>query len=136
MDVAAYANLLPEITPRNQPFWDGCAAGELRLQRCTDCGTYRFPDSSVCPNCLSDAATWEAVSGEGTIWSWCTMHQKYFAAFADEVPYQLVYVQLAEGPLVISVLDDGTTEPRLGQAVRAVFGPIAGDRPVLKFAGM
>ncbi|TDD87147.1 Zn-ribbon domain-containing OB-fold protein [Actinomadura rubrisoli] len=135
MDVAAYATLLPEITPGNQPFWDGCAAGELRLQQCTSCGRHRFPDAPVCPQCLSSSASWEAVSGTGTIWSWCTMHQKYFAAFADEVPYQLVYVQLTEGPLVISVLADGQGEPRLDQPVRAVFRPSAAGRIVPQFVG-
>ncbi|TYB42380.1 hypothetical protein FXF69_31690 [Actinomadura chibensis] len=134
MDVAAYKELLPEITPTNQPFWDGCAAGELRLQKCADCGRRRFPDSPVCPDCLSGSASWEAVSGAGTIWSWCTMHQKYFAAFADEVPYQLVYVRLAEGPLVISTLVDGSPEPRVDQPVRAVFRPDAAGRAVLRFS--
>ena len=33
------AKPVPEPTPETQPFWDGCAAGELRLQRCTDCAT-------------------------------------------------------------------------------------------------
>ncbi|TMR03676.1 hypothetical protein ETD83_10115 [Actinomadura soli] len=146
MDVAAYAKLLPDITPRNKPFWDGCAAGELRLQKCADCGRYRFPDAPVCPECLSSSASWETASGAGTIWSWCTMHQKYFAAFADEVPYRLVYVRLAEGPLVISVLaedsddsaaDSGGTsskELRLDQPVHAVFRPRPGGRVIPQFS--
>ncbi|MFI0405856.1 Zn-ribbon domain-containing OB-fold protein [Actinomadura sp. 3N508] len=139
MDVAAYAKLLPDITSRNKPFWDGCEAGELRLQKCADCGRYRFPDAPVCPKCLSSSATWEAVSGAGTIWSWCTMHQKYFAAFADELPYRLVYVRLAEGPLVISVLADepsgeAAEELRLDQPVHAVFRPSPGGRVIPQFS--
>ncbi|MFI0366822.1 Zn-ribbon domain-containing OB-fold protein [Actinomadura sp. 1N219] len=135
MDVAAYAKLLPDITPRSKPFWDGCAAGELRLQKCTECGRYRFPDGPLCPECLSSSSSWEAVSGNGTIWSWCTMHQKYFAAFADEVPYRLVYVRLAEGPLVISVLEDEPSEElRLDQPVHAVFRPSPGGRVIPQFS--
>jgi uncharacterized OB-fold protein len=134
MDVAAYTKLLPDITERNKPFWDGCAAGELRLQQCASCGRHRFPDAPVCPRCLSGEARWQAVSGAGTLWSWCTMHQKYFAAFADEVPYRLVYVRLAEGPLVISVLTHDSAEPRLDQPVRAVFLPSAAGRTVLQFS--
>jgi uncharacterized OB-fold protein len=138
MDVAAYEKLLPDITPRNKPFWDGCAEGELRLQQCADCGRYRFPDAPVCPQCLSSSATWKAVSGNGTIWSWCTMHQKYFAAFADEVPYRLVYVRLAEGPLVISVLADepaDAPEPHLDQPVHVVFRPSSpGGRVIPQFS--
>jgi uncharacterized OB-fold protein len=134
MDVAAHAKLLPEITPSNKPFWDGCAAGELRLQQCASCGRHRFPDAPVCPQCLSSSASWRAVSGTGTIWSWCTMHQKYFAAFADEVPYQLVYVRLTEGPYVISTLVEETPEPRVDQPVRAVFRLSASGRVVLRFS--
>ena len=29
---------VPEPTPDTQPFWDGCARGELVLQRCRGCG--------------------------------------------------------------------------------------------------
>ncbi|WP_033288109.1 Zn-ribbon domain-containing OB-fold protein [Amycolatopsis jejuensis] len=134
MDVAAYTKLLPDITARNKPFWDGCAAGELRLQQCSDCGHVRFPDAPVCPQCLSASASWQAMSGNGTIWSWCTMHQKYFAAFADEVPYRLVYVRLAEGPLVISVLADAPEDVELDQPVRAVFRTGAAGRAVLQFS--
>ncbi|MFI0485360.1 Zn-ribbon domain-containing OB-fold protein [Actinomadura sp. 9N215] len=134
MDVAAYAKLLPDITPRNKPFWDGCAAGEFRLQQCTGCGRYRFPDAPVCPKCLSSSASWEPVSGTGTIWSWCTMHQKYFAAFADEVPYRLVYVRLTEGPLVISEMADDTAELRLDQPVHAVFRASPEGRVIPQFS--
>ncbi len=40
---------VPEPTPETQPFWDGCAAGELRLQRCTICGQAYFYPRPVCP---------------------------------------------------------------------------------------
>ena len=30
--------VLPQVDDLNRPFWDGCAAGELRLQRCAGCG--------------------------------------------------------------------------------------------------
>jgi len=34
---ARAAKPAPVPTPETQPYWDGCAAGELRLQRCADC---------------------------------------------------------------------------------------------------
>ncbi|MDF5754326.1 OB-fold domain-containing protein [Spongiactinospora sp. TRM90649] len=136
MNVAAYARLLPDITADNQPFWDGCAAGELRLQTCGECGTHRFPEAPVCPRCLSRACVWQAVSGTGTLWSWITMHQKYFPAFADEVPYRVAYIKLTEGPFMVGALvgsQDGP-EPEPDQPVRAVFGPDATGRHVVRFA--
>ena len=43
------AKPVPVPTPETQPFWDGCAAGELRIQRCTDCGRPYFYPRPVCP---------------------------------------------------------------------------------------
>jgi hypothetical protein len=44
--------ILPEPTPETRHFWDGCKAGELRLQRCVECdgGSY-FPPRPFCPKC-------------------------------------------------------------------------------------
>ncbi|GAA5162655.1 OB-fold domain-containing protein [Pseudonocardia eucalypti] len=134
MDVEAYGALLPEITESNRPFWDGCARGELRLQVCDACGSHRFPDGPVCPRCLSGAFTWKATSGTGRLWSWTTIHQRYLAAFADETPYLVAFVQLDEGPFVVSGLVGEPGELRLDQPVRAVFEPGAHGRTVLKFA--
>src|SRR5690242_15441732 len=108
MNLAEYEALLPAITEENRPYWDGLEAGELRLQTCVKCGTRRFPDSPVCPSCLADESRWEAVSGRGRIWSWITMHQRYFAAFEDELPYTVIFVELDEGPRMMSALAAGS----------------------------
>ena len=47
------ARPVPVPTPETQPFWDGCAAGELRIQRCADCGRPYFYPRPVCPACSS-----------------------------------------------------------------------------------
>ena len=36
------------LGPRHDDFWAGCADGELRLQRCAACGTYRHPPGPLC----------------------------------------------------------------------------------------
>ena len=133
MNVEEYARLLPAITPASQPYWDGCAAGELRLQACEECGQYRFPDSPCCPQCLSERYQWRRVSGEGTLWSWIRMHQRYFAAFADELPYLVACVQLAEGPFMISTLADPPDDLRVDMPVRAVFVQDPAGRMIPRF---
>jgi Rubredoxin-like zinc ribbon domain (DUF35_N) len=45
------AKPVPVPTPETQPFWDGCAAGELRIQRCVDCRQPYFYPRPVCPAC-------------------------------------------------------------------------------------
>lgn len=133
MNAELYAALLPPVTSVNQPFWDGCAAGELRLQTCDQCGRQRYPDSPVCPRCLSPLFHWQAVSGEGRLWSWLRMHQRYFPAFADEVPYLVAYVKLAEGPFMVSALAEEPEKLAIDLPVRAVFVPAPGGRVICKF---
>ncbi len=133
MNTEQYATLLPEITSVNQPFWDGCAAGELRLQQCDQCGAHRFPDGPVCPRCLAGAFHWQRVSGTGTLWSWLRMHQRYFPAFADEVPYLVAYIKLAEGPFMVAALAEEPERLEVDMPVEAVFVPSPSGRVIAKF---
>lgn len=133
MDAGAYQNLLPAITEANRPFWDGCRAGELRLQSCNACGTLRYPESYVCPKCLSAEYTWKATSGRGRLWSWIVMHQRYFPAFADELPYNVAFVHLDEGPHIMSSLVELPEGLRVDEPVEAVFVPMPGDRVIPRF---
>ncbi|OLT12174.1 hypothetical protein BJF78_24910 [Pseudonocardia sp. CNS-139] len=104
MDIDAFERLLPEVTDVNRGYWDGLAARELRLQKCAHDGAVRFPASPVCPGCLSPDSAWTAMSGRATLWSWIVMHQRYFDAFADERPYLVAFVRLAEGPFMVSTV--------------------------------
>ena len=99
-----YRKPLPEITPAMRPFWDAARRHQLVVQRCTGCGTHRFPARDICSRCLSRTAEWTAVSGRGTIFSWTVMHQVYHPGFADEVPYAVVVVELEEGARLVSNL--------------------------------
>ena len=62
-----YNKPLPEITLLNEPFWEGTKQHKLLLQKCDDCGAFRFTPKEVCPDCTSVSATWTEVSGSGTI---------------------------------------------------------------------
>src|SRR4051812_15836742 len=91
--------MAPRPSPGTQPFWDGCAAGELRMQRCRACDELYFPPRPACPRCLSDAVTWETLSGRGTLHTYLINHR---AAPGFEPPYAIAVVQLAEGPRMMS----------------------------------
>ena len=49
---------LPEITELTEPFWTAVKARRLEIQRCDDCGTYRFPPEYGCAACSSTKYTW------------------------------------------------------------------------------
>ena len=82
------------------PFWDYTKSHELRLQKCDDCGKFRWPPAPVCDKCLSDKVTWTKVRGAGKLKAWITFHRQYFPELAP--PVNIILVELAEGPLFIS----------------------------------
>jgi uncharacterized protein len=101
--------LLPAPDADSAPFWDGCAVGELRVQRCASCGRSRMPPRPMCPWCRSLDGSWEATSGRGRIWSWVVSHPPLLAAYAEQAPYNVVVVELDDDPsvrFVGNVVDD------------------------------
>ncbi|MEU7811113.1 OB-fold domain-containing protein [Pseudonocardia sp. NPDC049154] len=111
-----------QIDADSQPFWGHTRRHELRCQRCTACGRLRFPAAPLCPTCRGADAEWEALSGRGVLRSWTVTHRIAHPAFAAQVPYTSVLVELAEqeGLLLYGML----SEPGplvAGAPVEAVF---------------
>lgn len=90
---------LPTPTPETEHFWDGTRAGELRLQRCDDCGHVYFPPRPFCPACASRAVSVFAASGRGRLESYVISHRPHRAF---EPPYAIALVALEEGPRLMS----------------------------------
>jgi uncharacterized OB-fold protein len=97
--MAERTKAVPSPTPETQPYWDGTAAGELRLQRCTDCGTAFFYPRTSCPHCGSAAVEWFTASGRATLYSYTITHRP---APGFDAPYAIAVVQLAEGPRMMT----------------------------------
>jgi uncharacterized protein len=89
---------LPAVDEVSQPFWDGCAAGELRMQACGSCGRLRFPPRPMCPRCRSTDVEWPVMCGLGTVWSVAVPHPPLLPAYAEVAPYNVVVVELDEDP--------------------------------------
>ena len=132
--MSAYAKPLPQVTPEMKPFWDAARRHELVVQRCTGCGTHRFPARDICSRCLSRDAAWTPVSGRGSVFSWAIMHQVYHPGFAAEVPYAVVVIELDEGVrLVSNLVDCAPADIRAGMPVEVVFDDVASDVSLPKF---
>lgn len=113
------AKPLPRVTPDTQPFWDALRTRELLLPFCDECGRAHLPPGPVCPFCFSDRLAWHAALGTGRISSWTVVHKAWFPAFAGDVPYNVVQVELDEGPrLTASVV--GLPNDRLAVGLRVV----------------
>jgi uncharacterized OB-fold protein len=100
---AVPAKAVPIPTPETQPYWDGCAAGELRIQRCVDCGKPYFYPRPLCPYCGSVNVEWFRASGRATLYSYVINHRPA-PGFESEAPYVIAVVQLAEGPRMMTSL--------------------------------
>lgn len=112
----------PRVSPDNAPFWEGCAAGELRLPFCGACQRPHLPPGPVCPYCLSPDLAWRRASGQGIIASWTILHQPGLPAFATRIPYNVIQVETEEGPrLTATLIDNGGAPPRIGQRVAVAF---------------
>jgi uncharacterized OB-fold protein len=62
--------LAPQPTTDDRHFWEGIAAGQVLLQRCSDCQTMRHPPRPMCGKCNS--LRWETFPStlKGTVISW------------------------------------------------------------------
>lgn len=131
----AYSKPLPAIDEHNRPYWEGLKARKVVLPRCKTCGHVRFQPSRYCPDCGSNESEWTELAGSGRIWARCAFHRVYFEGFRDEVPYNVVLVELDGGPRVYSNLvgvDDPWSVP-VGASVEAVFDDVTEEVTLLKF---
>ncbi|MDP9332467.1 MAG: OB-fold domain-containing protein [Actinomycetota bacterium] len=93
---------LPSAVGLTGEFYAFLARGELRLQRCAACGSWRHPPRHRCAHCGSVDATWEPATGRGRVFSWTVTHRAVDPAFTP--PYAILVVELAEGPRLVGNL--------------------------------
>lgn len=135
MNAADVARILPPDNTVSRPYWEGCRAGELRLQQCTGCERFQFYPRIVCSHCGADDLQWQAVSGAGTIASFTVVRRGLSAAY--EAPYVVALVDLAEGVRMMSgVVDCDPGQVRVGAAVAVRFEDWGGEHrlPVFTLA--
>lgn len=114
----------------DEPMWESIQARAMALQRCSECGRFRYPPGACCPGCLSTEAEWVALSGRGKVLSWTTFHRQYLPAYPS--PHTCVAVQLEEGPILVSnVQPELTSGLELGRDVLMYYDIHPADGYVL-----
>jgi uncharacterized OB-fold protein len=125
---------LPRPTEDSGPYWDAAHKGELRMQRCLDCGQVRFPPAALCAGCLSERYEWARLSGRGTVYSWIIVHQSQHPAFNADVPYNVTIVELEEGPRMHThIVGCDSSDIHIGMPVEVVFDRINDEISLPKF---
>lgn len=123
----------PHPTLETAPFWDATAQGRLVLPRCNDCAFVIWYPRLWCPQCASTDVTWIPASGRGTIYSF-SITRKGVGAYRDAVPYVLAYVELEEGPRVMTNIVGCDPESLVvGQAVSVVFHDTGNGSALYRF---
>jgi uncharacterized OB-fold protein len=116
--------ILPRITDRNAHYWQGGRDGELRLQRCHDCGYYIHPPGVICPKCWSKDIDVETVSGRGEVLTFSVNHQQWMPG--PEVPFVLAIVRLVEQDdlrITTNIVHCPPEDVEIGMPVRVLFEP-------------
>ena len=112
----------PKADGLSTAYWEGTTRGELVLQRCAACSRVRHYPQYLCSFCHSDSYEWTVSPGIGLVHSWTVTHHSFLPAFADEIPYALVTVDLEEG---VRALGRWASSERknlvIGQSVIASF---------------
>ncbi|MGE2815018.1 Zn-ribbon domain-containing OB-fold protein [Mycobacterium heidelbergense] len=122
-------------SPVSSPFWQGCQTGELRYQRCEDCGQSNFPPTEHCRECLSHELRWEHSGGVGEIYSWTVVHRPVTAEFAP--PYAPAIVTLDEGyQMLTNIVGVAPEELVVGMRVRVQFHAVGADVTLPYFTGI
>ncbi|TDD90515.1 hypothetical protein E1298_12915 [Actinomadura rubrisoli] len=112
--------LRPAVGADTAFFWDGVNAGELRVQRCADCGTLRHPPGPMCPSCNSVRRDHVVASGRGEVHSYVVHHHPPVPGRTP--PYVVAVVELEEGVRIVGNVNGCPPEDvRIGMPVRLTF---------------
>ena len=115
---SAPRRLRPPLGHDNKWWWDGIAAGELRIQRCKQCQTLRHPPRPMCGNCQSIERDWLVSKGAGTVYSYVVMHYPPIPGY--DFPLPVALIDLDEGTrLVANVAGCKPSEVKVGMRVQA-----------------
>ena len=122
----------PMINVETKSFWDATTEGKLMLPRCNDCGTVIWYPRAFCPECSSFDLTWFEATGLGTIYSY-TVNRRGQGDYRD-LAYVLAYVELEEGPRVLTnIVDCDVESVAVGQTVEVVFHPTSNGAALPRF---
>jgi uncharacterized OB-fold protein len=123
----------PVVTPETAAFWAATARGEFLVPRCNSCaGRYWYP-RVLCPFCHSTDTELLAASGRGTVYSF-TVVRKGGGDYATATPYVLAYVELDEGPrMMTNVITDDPEAVRIGDRVEVVFSDTGAGAALPRF---
>ena len=124
----------PYASWETRGYWEGCGRGELVLQRCRACKTVQHRPRAVCASCLSGEIEHFVASGRGSVYTYTITNQNQAPGFREACPYVLAYVDLEEGPrLLTNIVGCQPADVSIGMSVAVDFAPAEGGLAVPRF---
>jgi uncharacterized OB-fold protein len=121
--------LRPVVSRDTAFFWDGTAAGELRIQRCGDCGVLRHPPGPACPECGALKPAYTVAAGTGEVYSYVVHHHPPVPG--RKLPFVVALVELTEGVRMVGEIlgarEFDVGEVSIGAPVRVEFVRVDGE---------
>ena len=112
----------PYFDQETRAYWEGCARHEIVLQRCSECGAVQHRPRALCVACRADSIEHFRASGRGSVYTYTVTHQNQAPAFRKALPYVLAYVELEEGPqLMTHVVGCAAEDVRIDMPVEVEF---------------
>jgi uncharacterized OB-fold protein len=131
--MSEYRKQLPAITNIDRPFWDGAKKHQLMAYRCLNCGSF-YSQVTDCVACENPRMEWIEVSGRGQVFTFGIYHQLYHPAWKDDLPYNVSWIKLDEGPLLLSnVVGCRNEDIRIGMPVEVVFDDVTDEVTLPRF---
>lgn len=129
-----YNKPLPLVHEETQPFWEGTKRHELVIQKCRDCGKFRFYPRAICPHCFSYNTEWTKVSGRGKIYSFTIAHRAASPVFRQDIPYNIAIIELQEGVRMMSnIVECRNEDLKVDMPVEVVFDDVTPEITLFRF---
>jgi uncharacterized OB-fold protein len=124
---------VPVVNTTTQAFWDATSEGRFMLQRCAACDVVLWFPRNYCPECFSAEFSTFDCTGLGTVYSY-TVIRKVANAYQEVTPFVVAYVELEEGPRVMTnIVDCAPEDVSVGMAVTMVFHDTGAGNALYRF---
>ena len=108
----------PTTDVDTENWWAAVQDGTLTVNSCGSCRRNSLYIRPFCPFCWSEDVTPVPATGRATLYTWTVVHQN--AAPFDRTPYIVAMVDLAEGPRLMTAVENCPIDA-LGAGVELVL---------------
>jgi len=112
---------MPQVNPETREYWESAGDNSLLVSECRECGlVYHYPRAN-CPDCFSGNVAWREAMGQGEVYSY-SVTPKVTGWPEEDLPLVLAYVELDEGPrMMTNIVDCDSEDVDIGTRVEVTF---------------